>query len=437
MKTIQYRIAGWPWTQFLVVASLLPLSIVCVETKAKGAILTWQITHAATGLSSPASKGLPSSVAWAPDGTLGLAYYDYTPKKWQYRTHSSGAWSAESTIAQMAAQGASSWVTWSRWVDLEYTANNEARVVFASSGSTDSTSDDFVEFAALNGSVWDRTTVRSTPGGRLGLHLDANGDANVSHYDFSGVDAGFARATAASAYSSFTNTKVETSGAVGSRGTDVIRDGSGNLYVVYAVNGDLYSERSTNNGATWGSRGLIHSGVRDTDPKLSLDENGRLVVGFVDLFNSLHYATHNGNTWTVEQVPIPVGIDGDNNAHGASMAYFDSVAYLAYVDNNNDLMLASNENGVWQFEEVTGVASLAPLFTSQAYPSIDISSSGKLAISYYDWTREDGGLIGVALADLAPVPEPGSLAIWSLLCLGAMCFCRRMKQPNGLGVPSE
>lgn len=420
---------------------LLPVFVLAISEVAAEPI--WTVHTVDTGLNSYSLKSIPNSVAWAPDGTLGVAYYDFNPTTWRYSSFDGSMWSAPEAIATLSAQQNNSYVSWQRWVELKYNSSSQPRVAYQNSGSTSDYSDDIVGFAYHNGSGWTNRTVPSqNSGGQIGLDLDANGDANISFYATGGLDAYFARGTAVSDYNfpSSNVDPIQTSGTVASYGSDIIRDGSGNLVATYFDNtgGRLYSETSTNNGATWTNRQEIFDGSRPAYPSLSVDENGNVGVSFVDVFtDSLYYSTFNGSTWSTEQVPVP-DLSGSDlfTTDAATLAYYNDTPYIAFVDANRDLYLANkDELDQWNFQFVADTATYG-LTNSAAYPFLSISDDGNAAISFYDYTSTTQGTIYVAtasFADTASVPEPSSLAFIAVGSFGFYCMRKKRcrNSPNG------
>lgn len=365
--------------------------------------VVWSTTTPATGLNSYVLKGLPSTLDWAPNGTLGLVYYDFNPMQYQYRTYNGSSWSSADTVVTMSAQGSNSLTNWNRWVDLEYDSSSRPRVAYMNNGTSTGTSDDYTQFAYNNGSGWVQRTVQTAhSGGPIGLHLDSNGDANVSLYQGTGVDAQFARATAASNYSSFSVADVESAGSVGSYGTDIVRDSGGNLQFAYFDDGSIYVAESSNDGSSWTQR-LVHDpSFRDYYPSIALDGNGEPAVAFVDPnANSLRFATFDGSNWSTEVAATGVAW-GEN----ASLAYYEGNPYVAYIDSSDSLRLAYKESGSWQYSTLASN-------TDGAYPFLSISSDGNAAVSYYTYPT-----MYVLTASLSTVPEPS--AIVGLLSLGAI-----------------
>jgi hypothetical protein len=380
----------------------------------------WTITEAADELTCYSLLGLSSSVAWDSEGGLGLAYYDLggasDPSYYRYQTYSHSTWSEPETIATMPGKGDIDLLNWCRWVDLEYGADDRARIVYHDTETLDDDSDDRAALLYETDTGWTDRTVYGHSGGPLGLELGEDDDVYVAHYYRTDLDVRYAHAQAPT-YSSWVRRSVDTSGNSGVYGADIARDSSGTVYVAYQDRyGDIWCATSINDGTSWSKQQVYNSTYRCYYPSIALDSNEVPHIAFVDFTSTgsmvLKYSTWTGTTWSTTSLS-----GGPVAWSNVSLGFWGEYPYIAYASYSDYVAVSYNQGEGWRREEIA-------LADDYAYPSLDVNLKGGVAISYYD------GNANKMYVALAQTPEPGTpliLATGGILALVSRWRARRRK----------
>jgi hypothetical protein len=246
---------------------------------------------------------------------------------------------------------------------------------------------------------WQAPTVDAT--GSVGLYtslaVDASGRLHVSYYD--GTNADLKYATCAAECALTANWQAATVDAAGNVGfyTSLAVDAGGRLHVSYydGTNGELkYATcaAACELAANWQTVTVDADGLAGFFTSLAVDASGRLHVSYYDdFYGNLKYATcaagcddaANWRTATVDADAASVGhytslaVDASGRLH---VSYYDfSNGDLKYATCAADCEAIAN----WETATVDAAGSVG------SYTSLAVDAGGRLHVSYYDGTNAD------------------------------------------------
>ena len=185
--------------------------------------------------------------------------------------------------------------------------------------------------------------------------------------------------------------------------TSIALDSSGKAHISYFddTNDDL--KYATNASGAWVTTTVDSSGEVGEYTSIALDSSGKVHISYYGGYGGgLKYATNASGSWvatTVDSGTYYVGkytsiaLDSSGKAH---ISYYDATSY---APPKQDLKYATNASGAWVTTTVDGSGEVGE------YTSIALDSSGKVHISYYDYTSGDLKY-AYGTADVAPTPSP-------------------------------
>ena len=407
-------------------------------TNASGAWVT-------TTVDSSGQVGRYTSIALDSSGKAHISYFDNTNRDLKYATNASGSWVASTvdnsenvgshtSIAldssgnvyisyyayqedsrhdgdcKYATNVSGSWVATT--VDSSGQVGEYTSIALDSSGKAHiSYLDDTnygLKYATNASGSWVATTVDSGTyyvGEYTSIALDSSGKAHISYYDATTTKEYEPKRDlkyATNASGAWVTTTVDGSERVGEY-TSIALDSSGKAHISYFddTNDDL--KYATNASGAWVTTTVDSSGEVGEYTSIALDSSGKVHISYYGGYGGgLKYATNASGSWvatTVDSGTYYVGkytsiaLDSSGKAH---ISYYDATSY---APPKQDLKYATNASGAWVTTTVDGSGEVGE------YTSIALDSSGKVHISYYDYTSGDLKY-AYGTADVAPTPSP-------------------------------
>jgi PGF-pre-PGF domain-containing protein len=340
---------------------------------------SWEIET----LDSSIDGGYHSSLAFNSSGNAGISYYDYTNTALKYAYYDGIGWQ-NVTIDNLGDVG---WYTSIAVDSLDNTG--------ISYHDVDNSN---LKYAYYDGSNWQTEIVDST--GNIGYYtsiaFDSLNNPCISYYDISNHDLKYA-------YHDGSNWQTET---VDDSGTDVgiftslAFDSSGKPTISYFDSATYDLKYAYYDGSNWQTEVVDSIGNMGAYPSLAFNSSGTATISYYDNTNhNLKYAYYDGSNWqntTIISSTDDVGLY-------CSLAFDSSDnAMISYYDNSNfALRYAYYDGSVWQNELINSV------YTVEQPTSIALSSSGKIGISYTDYTN--GKLKYASLSSVGTLPVNSSV----------------------------
>ncbi len=358
------------------------------------AFADYEIWHVKT-VNSSGIVGDYSNIAVAPDGTLGISYYDYSNANLMYAslTESTGYWVNE-IVDGFGTVG--------KYTDLAFNSKNEPMISYYDQKNSR------LKFAKKNlaagtwqietidsATIIDNTTsntaiaIKSDDSPSISFYNDTNGDMMYTSYD--------------STTNTWTTSTADATNIVGSHNALAI-DQNNIPAVAYfdKSNTNLRYSKYNPDTLTWDTQTIDQSGYCGEYVSLAFNDNDVPAVSyFYKKTNDLRYAIYNSSTssWDITTVD-QTGLVGMHT----SLIFEDNIPSISYFDrSNNDLKFATIDAQTGYWKTTTAVSSgKVGHYSSLAY------KFGVPYISYHNDKTQD---LDVAYREIVKT-NPNKMYLW-------------------------
>jgi hypothetical protein len=234
----------------------------------------------------------------------------------------------------------------------------------------------FIEIVAGSGGMW---------GGETSIAVNSSGYPHISYYEGSSSDLKYARWTG-SAWSIQT---VDSGGSVG-EDSSICLNSSGYAHISYYDSSNMNLKYANWTGSTWNIVTVDTASGTGTHTSLAIDSLDYPHISYYDWnAHDLKYAKWTGSIWSIETVDSGGGWDaGEASSIALDSSGYPHISYKYEDMDDTYLRYARWTGGFWS---IVNVCIVGP-DTSSSYPlstSIDLDSSNRAHISYYDNTNYD------------------------------------------------
>lgn len=321
--------------------------------------LTWTVeTVDTSGL-----NGGDSSLALDSGGNPHVGYIDSTNCLLKYAMKNGNTWSIETVDKGIQD------------LSLRLDAHGNPRIAYYT-GSR-------LKYAARNGNAWAIEVVDNadTVGRDPSLALDSNGNPRISYCDLTNGDLKYAEKRG----SDWVIETVDHSKNV-ILGTSIALDNDGNPHISYLQSDIMFNDPdirlkyAVKNGENWVIE-TVEQGNNRQDSSLALDRNGNPHIGYYG--GNLNYATKKDGTWVIDNTQFYPSSPRSSLVLGGS-----DTPYISYPTKEGDLVLIVKNGAVWESYTVDKGLDVGDKQGKVGHnPSLARDSSGRLHVSYFDWTN--------------------------------------------------
>lgn len=404
----------------------------------------WVNTTLATGV----EVFYGTSLAVDTKGKVHIGFYEATDNTIRYANNAGGSWAfakvadagAASNICSLAldkgngvhmthfdARSASEGLKYSTNTAWKLTTLYDGPITFApgqSSIKVDKngwahvcyyvTKNTSLMYASNVGGEWKHVLVDGAgtvqAGSSCSLALDSNGKAHISYRDSLNGKLKYANNTGRG----WTNVTLDDRVSV-SYVTSIAVDGDNKAYISYYASVSKDLKCATNRGGSW-AYCVVDDSANDvgTYSSIAIQSISRAYRPHISYYDAtsgdLKYAEFTGSTWaTASWTLAPIYVTAADAGKYNSLALDKSgTAFVSFFDDTYDnLMLASNADGHWDYMTVDDSAGM--------YTSLVRSGSGALHIAYYDDVNQD---LKLAVNLNGDYPTDGGWGIVAVDCVG-------------------
>ena len=318
-----------------------------------------------------------------------------------YATNTSGSWTRE-TIDEITSSGGTS---------IAIDKSNSIHISYFD-GSFFAGGD--IKYATNSSGSWTISTIEreAASSDTPSIAIDASGSAHVSYTNGDFWSATYNLKYATNVTGTWLTTTVDAGG-----NSSIALDTGGKAHISYGHNGLKYV---TNVSGLWNVTEIDNnSGSVGFYNSIGIDSSNKAHISYLDTTNdNLKYATNTSGSWVISTVDNSGWVNGESDLALDTSGKV-HISYLERTDNitgtENNLKYVTNASGSW----VTTIIDDSNHAGGRT--SIAVDSSGKVHISYWDWSNDDlkyatnvSGKWTITTIDSGGVGENPSVAVDTL-----------------------